>query len=291
MRLPRWLKRPWNLLRTRPAVQRIVLLVARSQYRWGSSNGVLNSSIGAIKRVGLSEPGHRVATVGALVETFFDIVESGNVDLFVEAGAKEATASRRAATLEGVDVVAFEANPFTYRRFAAELEGTPVRYEHLALNDQQTIVTFHVRQDELGEPIADGRGSLLVQPDHEPGYIQARVDAVTLDAYFAAPTFSSSARIAMWVDVEGALSQVLGGAVEVLGRTDVMLVEVETRVTWENQQMLGADVNQYLAKFDLHPVAADIQTRYQHNVLYVRSSLLGNQNVADRLTRFRYRGE
>src|SRR3954471_15193081 len=98
-----------------------------------------------------------------LVELFFSLARLAAVDLFVEAGAKEAAASRRAATKLGVPkVIAFEANPFTYARFRDQNDKVVnLEYRHAALSDRSGSVTFNVLRDETGAPRADGQSSLL----------------------------------------------------------------------------------------------------------------------------------
>jgi hypothetical protein len=99
---------------------------------------------------------------------FFHVVKLIEPTLFVEAGAKEASASRRARRrLESARVVAFEANPYTYERFAkvhAE-SGLAIEYLNLALGDESGVVEFNVRKTARGQPSADGQGSLRRRTD------------------------------------------------------------------------------------------------------------------------------
>ena len=215
-------------------------------------------------------PTDRNRSVENLVELFFTLVADLEVERFVEAGAKEAAASHRASSIDAVrEIVAFEANPYTHRRFAPNHENSSVRYKHLALSDRPGTATLFVRLRGDGSPSADGQASLLVRPSHQPGFEEVEVEAVTLDGWFGAPT---GHRTALWIDVEGASSAVLGGASSLLGETDVLIVEVEERVTWEGQQWLRNDVIAVLATHDMIPIARDQQSRYQFNILFVRDA-------------------
>ena len=275
--------------RSRPMRAAFGALV-RNAHRWGKPGGVADHVTRSVCEYGVFEPGERSESVHELVDLFFDLCAIGSVDLFVEAGAKEASASVRAADVLTADVVAFEANPFTYRRFAASHEERRFDYVHAALVDEPGPRVFLVRLTESGRPAADGQGSLLRRPDHAPGYRHETVDGVTLDGYIGDLDRHRTAafeRIAMWVDVEGAIAEVFGGAGRVLGRTDLVIAEVESRPAWEGQQYLVDDVTARLAEFGLVPVARDVQSRWQFNVMFARASLLDDPDVADRLRRWR----
>ena len=231
--------------------------------------------------------GTRKASVGSLVELFFDIAEAVEIDGFIEAGAKDAGASRRAANDLGVDeVVAFEANPYTFRRFDAEVTANGVQYEHLALSDSPGKVEFLVRLDEGGRPMADGQGSLLVRPDHTPGYESVEVESVTLDGFFVASTATT---VAMWVDVEGAASSVLSGAPQVLSRTDVVMIELEEDRAWVGQKWLHDDVVRFFSEHQLRPIARDTQSRRQFNVVFVSDRVWARPAISLALSAWRDR--
>lgn len=245
----------------------------------------------------LSELQHRLATfdrsdraqrqpsVDALVELFFDIADNAEIERFIEAGAKDAGASIRAmSSWPSVETVAFEANPYTHRRFAAVCADAGVRYEHLALDEHPGQVTFLVRLNDNGVPIADGQGSLLHRPDYTLGYEAVTVDAVTLDGYLG-----EQRRTAMWVDVEGASSNVLLGATDTLAVTDVVMIEVEERAKWTGQQWMRREVVEFFDSCDLVPIARDRQSRQQFNIVFVRRDLADRPGVAEALSRFKSR--
>ncbi len=221
----------------------------------------------------MATPDERAQSVDALAAFFFDVVEVADVKRFVEVGAKDAHASVRAAAIPAVaTVIAFEANPYTYRRFAASLAEAGVDYRHLAVGDRSGTETFLVRRRADGSPIPDGQGSLLVRPDHEPGYERVEVGLVSLDEHLAAP---DGVRTALWIDVEGASAGVLRGATALLEDVDVVMIEVEEQNVWEGQEWLRRDVVEAMAGAGLVPVARDRQSRHQFNLVFVRAALEG----------------
>lgn len=211
------------------------------------------------------------------------MVDVAEVERFVEAGAKDAGASRRAATHgEVAEVVAFEANPYTHRRFVDAVSADGVDYRHQALAEREEEMTFLVRLSEDGKPMADGQGSLLVRPDHLPGYERVPVVARRLDESLG--NLSSTLTTALWVDVEGASAQVLRGASGVLDSVVAVMIEVESDRRWEGQEWIDHDVVRFFAEFGLAPVARDRQSRLQYNIVFARR---GHPGVAAHVDEWR----
>lgn len=261
--------------RTSPALW-VADRVPREHYRRGAPGGMLDRGLAALVRWDMATPEERRTSIDELVEVFFTLVRAIEPATFVEAGAKDAAASIRAAGTGIPNVLAFEANPYTHRRFAEAVRAVDVEYEHLALTDEPGPVTMHVRRRDDGTAIADGQASMLVRPNHPPGYEHVTVDGLPLDDCVA----DRPGPIAVWVDVEGASSWVLRGAPETLGRSGVLMIEVEERVSWTGQEWLHMDVIEHLVAHGLVPVARDRQSRFQFNVVFVRRTLLGEPAVA-----------
>ena len=70
------------------------------------------------------------------------------------------------------------------------------------------------------------------------------VPATTLDALLT--EVAAGVRVAAWVDVEGANREVLTGGATLLGRVDLIKIEVETQEMWSGQ-WLAVDVLDGLA--------------------------------------------
>jgi FkbM family methyltransferase len=257
----------------------VVDRIHRRQYRVeGPTSTVWNALLDRVMRLDLAGTEERQHTTVDLIEFFFDLVEAAAVERFVEAGAKDATASIRASRELGIEsVVAFEANPFTHRRFVESVRRAGVGYEQLALSDTQGSVSINVRLRPDGSPSADGQASLLLRHDNPPGHESVVVDAVRLDDYFAC---SPGGRVAMWVDVEGASSVVLRGADRLLEETDVVMIEVEEVPLWDGQEWTRREVVASLGDRGLVPIARDRQSRLQFNIVFVRRDRLGEPAIA-----------
>ena len=221
----------------------------------------------------LASKEERTRSVRELEELFFELIVGLDPDLFVEAGAKEAMASRRAsADLPRAKVVAFEANPYTHARFQKKCDYARegVAYRNIALTSSPGTVTFNVRRREDGAPSADGQGSLLKHHNYAPGHEQVKVPATTLD--HVVEEFGGKS-CALWIDVEGATGEVLGGSDKTLAKACALFIEVEDREFW-GRQWLSKQVLLHLYRHNLIPVARDFQSRHQYNVLCVAKPLL-----------------
>jgi FkbM family methyltransferase len=238
-----------------------------------------------VLRFDVADRAARQRSVDRVVDLFFDVVGAAGVERFVEAGAKDAAASRRAATVPAVsEVVAFEANPYTYERFESAVSDAGVIYEHLALADRSGSVEINVRLHDDGSPIPDGQASLLWRDNHPAGHRGLAVTAVRLDDYFAD---RPNAATAVWMDVEGATSVVVAGAAELLQTVDVLMVEVEERPMWDGQQWCRREVVDAMRMCGLVPVARDRQARDQYNLVFVRRTRLHEPPISAVLDRYR----
>ena len=226
----------------------------------------------------LDEKSDRRRSVRCLEKFFFKACGNLGPQVFIEAGAKDASSARRARSyLPSARIVAFEANPVNFDSFQADPKNTELDVEYLnyALSSSDGSVVFHVRTID-GLKAIDGQGSMLPRA-REDGIETTSVEvaAVRLDRFFASTIDRPAERCAMWVDVEGALAPVLEGAGKLLDCVDLMFVEVEDRPIWEDQ-WLRQDVLAYLEGFGLVPVARDYQSRYQYNIVLARRDLLNN---------------
>lgn len=243
------------------------------------------SLIAGARRYDLRQKSERKRSCDELSQLYFYLGNMIDVDLFVECGAKDGSVSRRARRrLDPRRIVAFEANPFTYKRFK-KANADPVlgvEYVNQALSDTVGDVTLHVRRGTDGMPRADGQASLLERVDEiEKGFVDVTVEATTVDAFLAGHDFE---RAALWVDVEGGNRQVLTGAEKTLTKAPIVIVELEDRPMWGAEQWLRGDVVSYLYDHGLVPIGRDFQSRYQYNVVFLREDLLDNDRVRYALT-------
>ena len=117
---------------------------------------------------------------------------------------------------------------------------------------------------------------MLRRAGYRPGHLEVTVAATTLDAFFAD---RPPAGCAVWIDVEGAAHLVLDGAHELLGDTQVLIIEVEERAVWSGQKV-RREVVAELRRLGFVPVARDFQARLQFNIVFIRDSLRQSADIA-----------
>jgi FkbM family methyltransferase len=222
-----------------------------------------------------------------LEQAFFSIIQHIAPSVVLEIGAHEADFSKRVITaLPACRVLALEANPSVYARYAPELASTGVNYLNLAAAAAPGYVEFSVpmKSDTPGGELREipKMGSLLTDPGAK-GVIVHRVKAEALDNVLGT---DSRLPNAMWLDVEGAIGVVLRGASECLNHCQILYAEVEPTARWDNQ-LLDTDVVKLLFGYGLVPLARDVQRRgWQYNCLFIRSNLLADGDVMKLMRKF-----
>lgn len=219
-----------------------------------------------------SGDGRRKSAI-SLVELFFGVVRITQPELFIEAGAKEASASIRAEKLLPLArIAAFEASPHNFEHYSGQpnLRSSRVEYRNIALTKRNGPVTFFVRSAVDGKPVdrLSGKNSLLERTDENVSYEQMIVPGMRLDRVFPRPKPN-----AIWIDVEGATGDLISGGHRVLRRTQVAIVEMADNENWHGE-MRAPDVIRRLLGFGLVPVARDFEYKSQYNVVFVRNSVL-----------------
>lgn len=216
-----------------------------------------------------------------LIECFQALCRLIEPTVVLEIGAHEATFSRWAAeSLPDARVMAFEANPYVYELYSAELARSRVDYRNLAVGAVTGEVQLNLptaiagRKRELTSRMA----SLAAHTQSEDN-IEITVPSTRLEDHLAvAPSDKGVA----WIDVEGANEGVLRGSESVLDRVQAIFIEVEKRTTWEGQ-WLDTDVNRFLLARGFVAVARDIFVKsraHQYNVVFVRASIAQRRRTA-----------
>ena len=212
----------------------------------------------------------------ALIHLFYGLVKDTEPRLFIEAGARTAFASQNIRKhLPKAQIVAFEASPENYAPFSASEPFAQKRidYRHCAVSDRTGTIDFQVRVDGV-----DNFGANSVMSRSEASYPvkTVSVPCTTLD-----DAFPNCPRCALWVDVEGASQQLIAGAQNVLKKASVVMIEVEEKPFWQGQ-WLATDVSIALMKMGLVPIARDFEMNFQHNIVFLRASLLRSNHRARR---------
>lgn len=219
-----------------------------------------------------------------LLEALFEnIIARLPISVFIEVGAFEADFSRRMKARYPDSVVwAFEANPRVYDHFADKLAGSGVTYRHAAIGAQTGRAVIHIPEQIANSamPFVNRMGSLNEVGLRDSRSVPVDVAMQRLDDAVAGSL--EKGRHALWVDVEGAVDQVVAGADATLRRTDVVLCELETRPVWKGQ-LLASDIEAQLAGKGFRIVARDCQKAFQYNGLFLRDSLLETHPGLDAL--------
>jgi FkbM family methyltransferase len=235
----------------------------------------------------LDQKPHRRASARVLKQVFFNFARALGSDLFVEAGAMDARNSVRARkVLPRAQIVAFEANPHNHaaHRAAPALAQARVDYRLAALGDRDGPQRFKVLVWESGRERGrvSGRSSLMAREDGRAArYEDVDVPGTTLDLALA----PLPGRVALKVDVEGAAGPVLQGGRETLARTDLLVIEVETRAFWPGQ-WLHLDVCAHLMEAGLIPVARDFEFPNQFNLVFLSQRAIAQAGVMEALERY-----
>lgn len=226
----------------------------------------------------------RKRSVTDLEWLFFRLAHKFDPAFFIEIGAKNARSSVRARRhVPRARIAAFEANPLNFARFKdkGKLAVNDIEYHNIALSSQDGEVSFNL-VNSGGSPL-NGRGSLLSRASGWSAHSTVTVPCRRFDSLF---TLRAEDNACLWIDVEGANRDVLVGGGASLGAAALIFIEVETRMIWKGQ-WLYSDVASHLADFGLAPLARDYQSRHQHNVVFIRESLLPEIFVRELMGRYR----
>jgi FkbM family methyltransferase len=234
----------------------------------------------------LAQPTDRKLSARQLRWLFFNMIRALQPDVFAEAGARNAANSMKVRhSAPKARIIAFEANPHNHAYFSERYDYAAhgVEYRLQAVTDYVGPVTFKLlmQEGDLVHKPTSGRSSLLTREKDDVRYEDVTVPGTTLDAALD----GSDGRAALWVDVEGATRQVLGGAAYTLTRTDLVMIEVETRPYWQGQ-WLHTDICAHLMESGLVPVARDFEYRFQFNLLFVHPQALARPDILHVLEQF-----
>lgn len=144
-------------------------------------------------------------------------------------------AARFRSLLSDAHIFIFEGSKQNIDRYISPREDLKfVNIHHTAVSDHDGETTFYIL--EAREEGIDWRrmaNSLNPRVDGHEG-VPVIVPCTTLDSFFQNET-GGDKTFALWIDVEGALDQVIRGAESVLQQTVLLKVEIERKAFWEGQ--------------------------------------------------------
>lgn len=229
----------------------------------------------------LDDPKERKRSVELLRQLTLTLHAHIEPDATFEIGAYEAGFSRLVRrALPAARIFAFEANPHVFERYRADasLEKLRIDYRHAAVLDRSGPAEFHIVRRRDGRDIAPtSEANSLLKRTKAADYETVEVPGWSLADLIAAERLSEAVATA-WIDVEGALQQVLTGFGDRFRQFRLVHCEVEDRKKWRGQWQ-AHDVFRFLASKDFLPVARDFQASYQYNVMFLARAALANPGV------------
>jgi len=233
----------------------------------------------------LKESDRDSGKVGQQLRFIFDkMISDADINRAIEVGAYEASFSKKfKRRYPDANVIAYEANPHVFNRFKGDVESAGVDYKHLCVGPENGELTISIPRDFRGTARpADNQMASLMSNLHSEESEDVVVRCVRLDDDVQP---AAEDRIALWVDVEGATSQVFGAASRTLERTALVFVEVESRPIWEGQ-WLASDVNKFMESHGFVPIARDIQRVHQFNFIYAKPAMVEVPKYARLVSRY-----
>jgi FkbM family methyltransferase len=211
-------------------------------------------------------------------DLFRDLLMSIDVEFFMEIGAHEAAFSSDLVNLmPGKDFMAYEANPFVFEKYKNSLSSS-IKYVNSAVGGDRSKKTLYIPRS-----VPTKNGPLKLMPSNSTSSLHSRsavnveydeviVDCTTIDSIIEDNGYTTSG--ALWIDVEGAVGDVLFGAHRALQNNIAMIfVEVEEKSAWSSQ-WLASDVTEYLATKKFVPAVRDLETDWQYNQIYIHENYL-----------------
>jgi FkbM family methyltransferase len=212
---------------------------------------------------------------------FSDTVMQLGPDICLEVGAHAAEFSREMRRrLPGAQIVAYEGNPFVYERYKDALSRQIDYRNSVVAGDTQDKTLFIPRQvtvkDEVRTlPTGNKISSILERENADVLYDEVICRSTTVDNEVEALlAIRPGSRAVLWIDVEGAIGDVLEGGREALGNTiDATYIELEDRRFWKGQ-WLARDVEDYLEGLGFCLLARDCEEIFQYNAIFMREHCL-----------------
>ena len=195
----------------------------------------------------------------------------------------EALAFRAAAPRSSV--YAFEPNPrnFALMQADARLQQGAIELLPWAVSNHDGDAQFFlVDADYAQRDPRRGMSSLYCRSGEWAAHAQLRVPTTRLDS-FLGPRCAPGARLALWIDAEGAAYEVLEGLGAAAAQLRLLHVEVETEPCIGAQQKLYAQVRAFLGKLGFSELATDQPRGHvQFNALFVERRLRPLERLAVR---------
>ena len=206
---------------------------------------------------------------------FIALLRALEIDTVCDVGSmdgSDALAFRR--VLPRARILAFEANPHNARRMADDprLRAANIEVAPVAVTDFDGEADFFlVKADYASIGNRRGMSSLYRRRDAQLHDATVKACATRLDSWLGR-TAAHRRRIALWIDVEGAACEAVGGAEALLGEVVLLHVEAEATPCIAPDQKLYDELERRLraAGFEAVKLARPAHHE-QFNVIFVRT--------------------
>ena len=203
-----------------------------------------------------------------LTNMFLNSVVTLRPDFFIEVGCFEASASIYVSSkLPECNVYAYEANPHNYSNFKDQLLQYNFNYVNKAISDFHGTTQFYLqklkKKNKNKNKHVRGNNSLLKRTDRKVEYEEVSVNCNTLDNLH----YQEDSTYALWIDAEGKGFEVLTGSEQILKKTKLLLIEVESIRHWK-EQLLDYDVIALLTMHGFKQIYRDQEYPEQYNILF-----------------------
>lgn len=210
-----------------------------------------------------------------LVGHFLAMQQPLGTQCFLEIGAHEATFSRRAKSrYPNVHVFAFEANPYVFakQQYTILNDNPDINYIHLAIADHDGMAYLVISDSIAGvaESLDSKRHGLLAREDADKVH-RIEVPCAKLDTFVVSNNLENL-QLCLWIDAEGASSQVLMGAENILHLATSLYIEVDIKKHWDGQWE-ASQLFEWLLEHDFLPVFRDFEWAFQYNVVWINKKM------------------
>lgn len=219
-------------------------------------------------------------TTECLKKTFIMMQSALGTEASLEIGARGAEYSLAMANAYGgaISLCALEASPRTHAYFSKEVQyaNFGVSYINALVSDREEDTVFYEYMYD-GMEAAAGMSSLLVRDIKGRGAVRKSrsiMRSIRGDTLIESK-FKNTKKIALWIDVEGAQSEILHSLSRSFaqGIISSVYIEVEKTPLWLEQKMLDADIIACMNKYNFSPFLRDNEDYTQYNIIFINNDI------------------
>lgn len=225
---------------------------------------------------------------GHLIEGYFyELCKHLKINSLIECGAHDAATSIKFCSFDQNNkAIAFEANPYVFKRFNSQIKTRNIQYLNLGVGKAVEKLKLNIPIHSPRSWTAQASFDVNLEIEMAEG---VEIEVTTLDIMcsdFIAGNESQSAT-AIWIDVEGFAWEVLNGAEQTLSSTRCKLIyiEVSDEKIWGNEKSALA-ICEFLKGFDYYPIVRDCPLANLYNIVFIKKTEI--ESIAQVTNKFWY---